>query len=91
VLGVGGALACSDVAPMPELGAYAAEYFDPYSIDSMKQAIVNLSSNPDRRKELRQLGLKRVAELSWDRCGQTIWQAAMQAQQAFQNRKGRNR
>jgi glycosyltransferase involved in cell wall biosynthesis len=87
VLGVGGVLACSNLAPMPELASYAAELFDPYSIDSIKQAIVSLSRDPQRREELRNLASKRVAELSWTACGTGIWQAAMKAQTAFLNRK----
>jgi glycosyltransferase involved in cell wall biosynthesis len=89
VLGVGGVLACSNLAPMPELASYAAELFDPYSIDSMKQVIVSLSGNPKRREELRSLASKRVAELSWNACGAAIWQAAMKAQTVFLNRKER--
>lgn len=87
VLGVGGALACSNVAPMPELASYAAELFDPYSIESMRQVILGLIRNPERTQELRQLAAKRIAELSWDACGAALWQAARKARAAFIKRK----
>jgi glycosyltransferase involved in cell wall biosynthesis len=88
-LGLGGVLACSNISSMPEVASYAAELFDPYSIDSMKHVIIELSRNGKRREELRRLALKRATELSWDACGKTIWQAAMKAQAAFLDRKGK--
>jgi glycosyltransferase involved in cell wall biosynthesis len=89
ILGLGGVLACSNISSMPEVASYAAELFDPYSIDSMKHIIIELSRNHKRCEELRRLALKRATELSWDACGKTIWQAAMKAQAAFLDRKER--
>jgi glycosyltransferase involved in cell wall biosynthesis len=89
ILGLGGVLACSNVSPMPEVASYAAEFFDPYSITSMKNVILSLYQNQKRREELRSLSLKRAADLSWDACGTRIWQAAFKAHATFLNRKER--
>jgi len=89
ILGLGGVLACSSISSMPEVVSYAAEFFDPYSIDSMKHAIIKLCHNRKRCEELRCLALKRATELSWNVCGATIWQAVMKAQAAFLDRKER--
>jgi glycosyltransferase involved in cell wall biosynthesis len=89
ILGLGGVLACSNISSMPEVASYATELFDPYSIDSMKNTIINLNHNRNRCVELRRLALKRATELSWNACGATIWQAAMKAQAAFLDRKER--
>jgi len=89
ILGLGGVLACSSISPMPEIASYAAELFDPYSIDSIKYVIIKLCHNWKRSEELRYLALKRAKELSWNACGATIWQAAMKAQAAFLDRTER--
>jgi glycosyltransferase involved in cell wall biosynthesis len=87
ILGLGGVLACSNISPMSEVASYAAEFFDPYSITSMKSVIIELSHNRKRSDELRRLALKRAQELSWNACGTTIWQAAIKAQSAFLQRR----
>jgi len=87
ILGLGGVLACSGISPMSEVASYAAEFFDPYLIDSMKYVFIKLCHNRKRSDELRYLALKRATELSWNVCGTTIWQAAMKAHAAFLDRK----
>lgn len=87
ILGLGGALACSRIAPLSEVTGYAAELFDPYLVDSMTDVIINLSRDPKRRNELRRHALRRARELSWAACGKAIWQAAMKAKATFENRK----
>jgi glycosyltransferase involved in cell wall biosynthesis len=86
VLGLGGVLACSDVPPMSEVAAYAAEYFDPESARSIAAAMARLSADEGRRDELRRLAARRAAELSWDDCGRAIWTASQHARRAFRER-----
>ncbi|HML73242.1 MAG TPA: hypothetical protein PKB02_01980 [Anaerohalosphaeraceae bacterium] len=62
--------------------------FDPYSVDSIKNVMIKLSENPQRRKELRRLASERAAELSWDACGVAVWKAAMKARDVYLTRKG---
>jgi len=82
-----GVLACSGAAPMSEVAAYAAELFDPYSVESIVYVILKLAYNGSRRDDLRGLAQKRAAELSWSECGKTIWEAARSAKSAFQERR----
>lgn len=90
ILALAGVLACSDVPPLPEIVADAAEYFDPHSVDSMADTILSLFRNPERRAALSKRGPERARELSWDRCGAEIWRAADSAQKSFRrNRENR--
>ena len=82
-----GVLACSGVAPMTEVAAYAAELFDPYSVESITNAILRLANNRSRCCDLRGLAQKRAAELSWSDCGKAIWEAAKSANYVFQERR----
>ena len=87
ILGLGGVLSCSNVTPMSEIAGYAGELFDPHSIDSMADAILHLSRNPERREELKRLALKRSEDLSWDVCGRAVWSAVEVALNSFKQRK----
>jgi glycosyltransferase involved in cell wall biosynthesis len=89
ILSLGGVLACSGLPPMSEVVGCAAEFFDPYSVDSIKNVLIDLCRNRERRNELRSLALKRAAELSWSACGEAIWKAAAKARTAFQSGKVR--
>lgn len=87
ILSVGGALACSGIPPMTEVAGNAAEFFDPYSVDSMANVMINLFGNRKRCAELRRLAIQRAQELSWETCGKAIWQAAIKAEAAFRKRR----
>jgi glycosyltransferase involved in cell wall biosynthesis len=89
ILALRGVLACSTTAPMPEIVRDAAEFFDPYSIDSIARTMLALSRDPERRAQLRQLGVRRAAELSWNECAAQIWRAARDARAAYWRRNGR--
>ena len=57
-------VACSATTALGELGAGAAELFDPLDPDEIGAAMLRAL---DRREELTRLGLERVADLSWER------------------------
>jgi glycosyltransferase involved in cell wall biosynthesis len=61
-------VACSNVSSLPEVAGDAAEYFDPYSVESMTRAILNVLGSPQRSEELRSLGAHRLRGFSWDDC-----------------------
>jgi glycosyltransferase involved in cell wall biosynthesis len=50
---------CSNVTSMPEVGGDAPEYFDPYDVESMKQALIRVSESQDRRAAMISTGLAR--------------------------------
>ncbi|MGA1049977.1 MAG: glycosyltransferase family 4 protein [Minisyncoccia bacterium] len=60
----------SNTPSLVEVGGSASMSFDPHSIDDMAKVLDNIISNPNLRQEMRDNGLKRVAEFSWDRCAQ---------------------
>lgn len=83
IIGMGGVLACSKTAPMPEVAGDAAEYFDAYSTDSISQVMLNLFRDEHRREALRRLAGRRARSLSWTACAECIWQAAESARCRF--------
>jgi glycosyltransferase involved in cell wall biosynthesis len=89
ILGLGAVLACSTSPPMPEIVGDAAEYFDPRSVDSISEAIVRVVRDPNRRNTLREQGIKRAAQLSWDECAVQIWRAAEVARTSYEERNSR--
>lgn len=60
-------LATSDRTSMPEIGADAAEYFDPEQEDSIASAIDRVHLDEPRRRELITKGLARAKEFTWGR------------------------
>lgn len=57
----------SNCSSMPEVAGDAALYADPYSIDSIAQAIVKVCSEAETRERLINSGLRRNQEFSWQR------------------------
>ena len=58
----------SNAASLPEVVGDAALSVDPTDIDALTQALVEVLSSPEQHEDLRQRGLRRVAQFSWDRC-----------------------
>lgn len=61
-------VASSNTSSMPEVIGDAAEFFDPESIDDMKQAIENVLYSPSKSKDLIEFGIERCKLFSWERC-----------------------
>lgn len=57
----------SNVASLPEVVGDAAIYVNPYSIESIENALSNMYSNENERKRLVQLGYERVELFSWEK------------------------
>ena len=74
ILGVGGVLVCSNVEPMPEITSYASETFNPYNIESIKDTIIKIYNDEDKKNKMRNLSIQRSKELSWKKCGKKFWQ-----------------
>lgn len=58
----------SNVSSHPEVAGSAALLFDPYSVDAIANAIMEMASNPDLRTRLREEGPRQAAKFSWKRC-----------------------
>ena len=58
----------SNVTSMPEIAGEAAVLVDPRSVHEIKQGLVRLATDETLRSSLRQAGLERAQEFSWERC-----------------------
>ncbi len=56
---------CSNAGSLPEIGADAALYFDPYDIESMATVMNEFLTDSDRQIELRRRAIRRAGEFSW--------------------------
>lgn len=61
---------CSNSSSMPEVIGLAGEYFNPTSIDEMKNSIERIAYDDSRIVELKLLGDKRLAHFSWAKCAE---------------------
>ncbi|MFK7976858.1 MAG: glycosyltransferase family 1 protein, partial [Halioglobus sp.] len=57
----------STLGSLPEVVGEAGIYFDPYDIDQIADAIVEMTSNSERRAELSAIALERAPQFTWER------------------------
>ncbi len=60
-------VACSNVTSLPEQAGAAAVVFDPFSVESIAEAVRRLHADADLRQNLVQKGRGRLADFSWER------------------------
>lgn len=58
----------SNVSSLPEIGQSAALYTDPLNIEEMTHQIKEIMEDKDLRQNLREKGLKRAKDFSWNKC-----------------------
>lgn len=63
----------SNITAMPEIAGDAALLVDPFSVDSIADAMQKLLREPDLRTQLIAAGQARVNEFSWDLSAQRLW------------------
>jgi glycosyltransferase involved in cell wall biosynthesis len=59
----------SDLASLPEVTGDAAILVDPYSVEAIAQAMDVIDRDPSLCAELRQRGLVRSQQFSWEKTG----------------------
>lgn len=59
--------ACSSVTSLPDQAKDAALIFDPYSVESIADAILKMVSDPELREKYITKGAKRLQDFSWER------------------------
>ena len=65
-------VATSNVSSMPEVAGTSAEYFDPYSVESIAEALQRIFSlSDDERTSRISSGIKHARTFSWERCQTT--------------------
>ncbi|TRT87038.1 MAG: glycosyltransferase family 1 protein [Microcystis aeruginosa Ma_AC_P_19900807_S299] len=61
---------CSNTSSFPEVAGNAAEFFDPYDIESIANALEKVLFDSDLTKKLVELGKARVKNFSWEKCAE---------------------
>jgi glycosyltransferase involved in cell wall biosynthesis len=65
---------CSRTASLPEVAGDAAEYFDPNDSRQMAEALLRVFEDKGLRRELVGRGLRRLANFSWERTAELVWE-----------------
>ena len=65
----------SNVSALPEVAGGAALLCDPFSVDSMSEAMMRVHSDEMLRRRLSEEGLLRAARYSWDTTADYLWQS----------------
>lgn len=61
-----------NLTSLPEVAGDAAVYCDPFDVDAIKDALIQLNSDSNLREELSQKGLERSKQFSWDATTQAV-------------------
>jgi len=64
----------SNVTSMPEVAGDAALLVDPFSVESITEAMLKLAGNEELKKELILRGNKQKELFSWDKTAEGLWQ-----------------
>ena len=64
---------CSNSSALPEVSGDAALLVDPLSVESIAEGIKRLTDEPDLRSTLRERGLARASEFTWERAVEKTW------------------
>lgn len=63
----------SNVTSMPEIAGNAALLCDPFSVQSIADAMIRICSDEQLRKKVTDAGLIRQADFSWDKTAVQLW------------------
>ncbi len=66
-------VACSATSSVGEIAGDAALKFDPENVEAIVEALRRLLGDAGLRSELREKGLRRAAEFSWQRAARETW------------------
>lgn len=58
---------CSNAASLPEVVGDAAIMIDPYDVEGLAEAMLQVLTDADLREELRRKGLERAKQFTWER------------------------
>lgn len=67
------AILTSNITSLPEVGADAAIYVDPYSVQEITEGMKRLVNEPELRSNLIAKGKQRLNDFSWDKSAQLLW------------------
>ena len=69
----GVAVMTSNLSSLPEVAGDAAEYADPLSVESIRQALEKLLESADLRRELGERGRKKAENYRWELNAKKTW------------------
>lgn len=81
-MAVGTPVIASDRGALPEVGGDAAVYVNPEDIEAMSFALTQCLLIPEGVREIREFGLARAAEFSWERAAQETMKVLEQVTQS---------
>jgi len=67
------AVLTSNVSSLPEVAGDAAEYVDPKSVESIRQALERLLESEPHRRELGRRGRQRANKFRWETAARQSW------------------
>lgn len=65
----------SNTSSMPEVAGEAGLLVDPFSVDSIKEAMINLTKDPDLRETLIAKGRDQRQLFAWDKTAGKLWES----------------
>lgn len=68
----------SNSSSLPEVAGDAALLCDPFSVDSITDAMKRMAEDPDLRKKLIEAGKENVRRFSWDQSAEGLWNSIQQ-------------
>jgi glycosyltransferase involved in cell wall biosynthesis len=63
----------ANATSLPEVAGDAAVYCDPFSVDSIREAMERMWNDEALRKKLSVAGLERAANYTWDLTAEGLW------------------
>ena len=69
----------SNTTSLPEVVGDAGLLFNPYNVDEIAATIREIISNENLRQELRQKGMARASQFSWETTAQRVWEVLCHA------------
>jgi glycosyltransferase involved in cell wall biosynthesis len=75
----------SKTSCLPEISGDALAYFDPLSIEEIAACMQNVLRDSDLRLRVRQKGIDRAREFTWQRCAHQTVDVLMKAGQTHRN------
>lgn len=67
----------SDITSMPEVSGEAALLVNPHSVDSIKESMLQITSDPEMRSRLITKGRIRRKNFSWESTSEKLWKSMM--------------
>jgi glycosyltransferase involved in cell wall biosynthesis len=72
----------SQTSCLPEISGNALAYFDPLAVEDITSCMHTVLSDSQLRRRMRQKGIERAREFTWERCARETLDVLMRARKA---------